>query len=160
MKENIGCILYLTAWAILSIVIYHFQNESIFDAVLSSLGIVFGFVILFAIIAVPIEYIVKGIKEKTWTDLLINAFYWFWYIFLLFVAIAFSDIKHEEMYDYHDILYWVVSSSGIIFLFLLPVFVTMIQEAKRTKDYDEVKNQRDYYYGLLEEHDIIRDRND
>lgn len=157
MKENIGCILYLTAWAILSIVIYHFQNESIFDAVLSSLGIIFGFIILFAIIAVPIEYIVKSIKEKTWIDLLINAFGWFWYIFLLFVAIAYSDIKHEEMYDYHDMIYWVVSTSGIIFLFLLPVFVTMIQEAKRTKDYDEVKDQRDYYYNLLKDNDIIRD---
>ena len=60
MENNKGCLIYLAISLILALVIYKVQETTLFDAFLASLGLLFGVIILIAIIAVPIEKIITS----------------------------------------------------------------------------------------------------
>ena len=165
MENNRGCLIYLVICFILSIIIYKVQNTTFLDAFFASIGLVFGFIILFSIIVIPIVAIIKSIKEQGWNiknnKNFQSALYWVWYFIVILMIIAYFDcIKYETMYDYHDILYWLIPISSFIFLLFLPVIILAFVEnnklEKQQKDYDELKKQCKEYEQLLLEHKIIK----
>lgn len=53
----------------------------------------------------------------------INIITGFWYVFVLFISMAYSDISYEKMYDYHDVLHTFIGVCGVVFLFSVPVLI-------------------------------------